>query len=355
MPHNKPKTIRLKKKPRLTLGTPTVRRRTLQEKARFEKETTPRKLRVEERKVRRTERRETIVKAVAPTKVTGIDIEEKKAAGKEILKPIVSANIILASLIPAGKVVKFLTKNKNLFPFIADKEIKASALKAGVNLDKKQLGQVRFGLGKARVQGVTDRLVANRFPSNSKKVSLTQKLWLGLGIGVSAAFAAKDIYGTYPYAEFIGKEEALQTVGIPIFLAIQAGDLEGAEQLIAEQKEIMASDLGKVPYKNVRNAIEDYVEAQAEAIIEFERLIAKARGEIEFEGTSTGEDIAARDVEQAKLQEERDVEFEEGQKERDIKKADELEFESEFFRLIREGRQAEADDLQKAFVKKLRE
>ena len=83
--------------------------------------------------------------------------------------------------------------------------------------------------------------------------------------------------------------------------------------------------------KNIRIAIENYQEAQIEAIIEFERLIAKARGEIEFEGTSVGEDIAARDIE-------RDIEFKEGQEERDIKKADELEFELEFFRLIREGR-----------------
>ena len=120
-------------------------------------------------------------------------------------------------------------------------------------------------------------------------------------------------------------------MGLPIWLAVTAGDLEGAEKLIAEQKEIIASDLGNVPYKNIRNAIEDYVEAQIEAIAEFERLIAKQRGEIEFEGTSTGEDIAARDVEQAKLQEERDikqeqrdVEFEESEKRRKIEKADRI-------------------------------
>ena len=199
----------------------------------------------------------------------------------------------------------------------------------------------RAFVGKSAQTGINKifhlaRPVAAKFATNQKSIGLTQKLWLGLGIGVSAAFLAKDVYGTYPYAEFIGKEEALQTVGIPIFLAIEAGDLEGAETLIAEQEEIIASDLGKVPYKNVRNAIANYQEAQKEAIAEFERLIAQKRREIEFEGTSTGEDIEA------------------AQKKKDVKKAEELEFESEFFRLIREGKQQEADDLQAEFIKKLK-
>ena len=289
-------------------------------------------------------------------------------AGVEGRVPIGVKASLASLVIPASKAFKFLTKNKDKFPFIANKEIIASAAKVGVKLDKKQTAAVATGLGKARVKGITDIITAKRFPSNAKSVSLTQKLWLGLGLGVSAAFAAKDIYGTYPYAEFIGKEEALQTVGIPIFLAIQAGDLEGAEQLIAEQKEIIASDLGNVPYKNIRNAIEDYVEAQQEAIIEFERLIENARGEIEFEGTTVGKDIAARDIRQQELQEERDVAFkesEERREERDVEfreaeerrkqeKIDELEFESEFFRLIKEGKDQEARDLQAIFINKLK-
>ena len=265
-------------------------------------------------------------------------------AGVKGRVPIGTKAALASTLIPITKIfsknplkiIKFLNKNKDKFPFITNKEIIASAAKVGVKLDKSQLGKVRRGLGIARVKGVTDRIVASRFKSNAKSISLTQKLWLGLGLGVSAAFAAKDIYGTYPYAEFIGKEEALQVVGLPIWLAIVAGDLEGAEQLIEEQKEIIASDLGKVPYKNIRNAIEDYVEAQKEAIIEFERLIAKERGEIEFEGTTVGEEIAARDVQKKQEQ------------------IDELEFKSEFFRLIDEGRREEAEDLQKLFIEKLK-
>ena len=198
------------------------------------------------------------------------------------------------------------------------------------------------------------RPVAAKFATNKKSMSLTRKLWLGLGMSVGAAFVAKDIYGTYPYAEFIGKEEALQTVGIPIFLAIEAGDLEGAEKLIEEQKEIMAADLGKVPYKNIRNAIVNYQKAQVEAIIEFERLIAKKRGEIEFEAKTVGEEIAERDIREKEEQERRDKEFEEAQKERDIKKIEELEFESKYYKLIREKKYAEAEDLQAEYIKKLK-
>lgn len=71
--------------------------------------------------------------------------------------------------------------------------------------------------------------------------------------------------GTYPFAGFI-KEEALQTLGLGVKAAVENNDLEGAQEAIQLQKEVL--DPGtwdqikqKVPFENVLTNLDDFYQA----------------------------------------------------------------------------------------------
>ena len=82
------------------------------------------------------------------------------------------------------------------------------------------------------------------------------------------AFIVSTLIGTigsYPFAGFI-KEEALQTSGFAVKTALDNGDVQGAEEALELQKEILdpgmwGQILEKVPYANVLVKLKDFYEA----------------------------------------------------------------------------------------------
>lgn len=99
------------------------------------------------------------------------------------------------------------------------------------------------------VQGLTN-------PRNLGRVSA--------GVVVGGVMAS---IGTYPFAGFI-KEEALQTLSMASSTALRNNDLEGAEQALAMQDEILNPDLWEkiidsVPFVNVIDNLKEFYEAAA--------------------------------------------------------------------------------------------
>ncbi len=147
--------------------------------------------------------------------------------------------------------------------------------------------------------------------TNPKSAALTTKLLVGAGLTLGAAALARDIIGTYPFAAF-GKEEALQGIGFPLNKALDAGDTEGAQMILDASNELVNAAptiWDKIPYANVQRAFAQYVEAQATANIEWQRLIderqKEARGEGEFESPF---EKAAREREERDIQTKADIE-----------------------------------------------
>ena len=147
--------------------------------------------------------------------------------------------------------------------------------------------------------------------TNPKTVALTTKLLVGIGLTLGAASLARDIIGTYPFAAF-GKEEALQGIGFPLNKALDAGDIEGAQMILDASNELVNAEptiIDKIPYANVQKAFAQYVEAQATANIEWQRLIderqREAVGEGEFESPF---EKAAREREERDIQTKADIE-----------------------------------------------
>ncbi len=147
--------------------------------------------------------------------------------------------------------------------------------------------------------------------TNPKTAALTTKLLVGAGLTLGAAALARDIIGTYPFAAF-GKEEAIQGVGFPLNKALDAGDIEGAQMILDASNELVNAAptiADKIPYLNVQKAFGQYVEAQAIANIEWQRLIderlKEAEGEGEFESPF---EKSAREREERDIQTKADIE-----------------------------------------------
>ena len=136
--------------------------------------------------------------------------------------------------------------------------------------------------------------------------------------------------------------------------ARQAGDFELAEEINEMREEIHRIDWQDfVPYANIIQKFVQFTEADKLALKSEKRLLEKARGELEFEGQSLGEDIEERDIEKQEQFEENtelinqrrkenQEEFEESQ---ERQREREIEFDkerAEFFRNIEdEKRQRE--------------
>lgn len=157
--------------------------------------------------------------------------------------------------------------------------------------------------------------ISSRFATNKKSIALTKTFLQKAGFTNSAALNLLGIVGSYPFAGFI-KEEALQQLTFSAERALAAGDIEGAERAAEEaleQVDFQAWEkvIFAIPYANVVKEVLDFLKGSVIAIDNLLRRIAKMRGEIEFEGQSVGEEIAARDLEQeekfAKISEEREA------------------------------------------------
>ncbi len=147
--------------------------------------------------------------------------------------------------------------------------------------------------------------------TNPKTAALTTKILVGAGLTLGAAALARDIIGTYPFAAF-GKEEALQGVGFPLNKALDAGDIEGAQMILDASNEMVNAAptiADKIPYLNVQKAFAGYVEAQAVANVEWQRLIderiAESKGKGEFESPF---EKSAREREERDIQTKADIE-----------------------------------------------
>lgn len=204
---------------------------------------------------------------------------------------------------------------------------------------KSTFTQRAFQVGKPAASGVDKvfsgtRQVASRFASNTKSGALTKGFMVKFGLTLGAASIAKDIIGTYPFAGFL-KEEAVQTVGFPISKAIEAGNFEDAQRLLDFSNELVNSGMeSKIPYLNVQKSLNKYFEAQSEANIVWQNLITSAGEE--------NEKLAAGEDDFSVRQREREIES----KKRDIR-------ESEVFRLRREGKFDEADELEAEILTEL--
>ena len=214
----------------------------------------------------------------------------------------------------------------------------------------------------------------SRYSTNAKSMALSKSLLIQRGLSAAAVAFAAGTFGSYPFAAW-AKQEVLGAVKTNRRDAIQAGDYELAEQMIALSEEIAANSWWRdLPYKNVIEEFVFYFEADKLSIELDKRLIAHARGEIEFEGTSIGEDIAQRDKEQEekfaeldekkqKEQEESDAKFAQIEEDRIKKQEDEtaryaqieadrkaksleeMRWKAEYYELIRQKKYDEAERL----------
>lgn len=91
--------------------------------------------------------------------------------------------------------------------------------------------------------------------------------------------------GSYPFAGFI-KEEALQTLGFGVKTAIDHGDIEGAEQALQLQKEILDPGFwdqikSNIPFVNVLNKLDEFYEAAIIKVSIDEKIIEDKKIQLE--------------------------------------------------------------------------
>jgi len=101
--------------------------------------------------------------------------------------------------------------------------------------------------------------------ANAATAATTMSLLAKLGIGTAIAGLTMTTIGTYPFAGFI-KEEALQTLGMASYTAMQKGNLEEAEKALAAQDEVLNPSvwekiINAVPFLNIQNQLKDFYKA----------------------------------------------------------------------------------------------
>jgi len=174
------------------------------------------------------------------------------------------------------------------------------------------------------------RPIASRYAVNAKSAGLTTSLLMKITKVATSPAVLLGAIGTYPFAGFI-KEEAVQQTGFGFNEAERNNDIEGMEMAIAETEDILNSSpsiLNKIPFANILKELTGYFKAVAVKLEIDKRVLEKKRGEqsglieTQFAQERKGADEAAR---KRKLME----------RERD----------AEYFRLIREGKFEEADEL----------
>ncbi len=200
------------------------------------------------------------------------------------------------------------------------KRINVDALGKTAGLSKAQTKALAVQIGRERIN------VLARYAVNPKSAVLTTGFFLKLGLTVAGASLLKDAIGTYPFAGFL-KEEAVQTLGFGFNVARQAGDIEGMQAAVDMQREIVEAGrniVDLIPYANVQKQVKQFMEAAAVSLEIFQREIdsLKAGGESGFEQTRRESDEAAR-----------------------VRSLEAQQIDAEYFRLIREGKFDEAQEL----------
>lgn len=175
------------------------------------------------------------------------------------------------------------------------------------------------------------RPIAAKYATNPKSVGLTTSLIKKtMTVVKNPAFIIGAI-GSYPFASFI-KEEAIQTLSIPIMKAVGAGDLETATALTEDVDAMLADSgglLAVVPYANVVKRLISFFEAAGKANDAWKEIIATESAtmateatEPSFEEQRTASDEAAR-----------------------TRSLENRAKDAEYFRLIREGKFEEAQEI----------
>ncbi|KKK87230.1 hypothetical protein LCGC14_2755310, partial [marine sediment metagenome] len=160
----------------------------------------------------------------------------------------------------------------------------------GVGVSARTMTTQRAFTGKAAGTGVAKLFkikpktagVTSRFASNAKSSTITKGFLVKLGLSLAAASILKDAIGTYPFAGFI-KEEASQTTGIGFFQAQRAGDLQGMEEAIQRQEEIVnaaPSIIDKIPYLNVQKQLGEFFESVEVKLESDKRIVNNLKGGI---------------------------------------------------------------------------
>lgn len=132
-------------------------------------------------------------------------------------------------------------------------------------------------------------VLKNTFKTNSKTQGLTQSMFGKIGLTIPSASILLGAIGSYPFAGFI-KEEALQTLSFGTKVAIDSGDLDGAQASIDQINEVLNPTaieklIGTIPYVNVVKQLLDFFEAAATKNTADQKALDKKRkiaeGEIE--------------------------------------------------------------------------
>ena len=94
--------------------------------------------------------------------------------------------------------------------------------------------------------------------------------------------------GSYPFAGFL-KEEALQTLGFSLRSAVSSGNIEGAEEAIRLQEEMLTPDvwekiLNAIPFVNTMNSLKNFYKASRQKLEVDKKVVADMKtGESEDE------------------------------------------------------------------------
>ncbi len=192
------------------------------------------------------------------------------------------------------------------------------------------------------------------FANNAKTVGLSTSLISKAGASIAVAGLLVSVIGSYPFAGFI-KEEALQTLNFGVETAKNSGDLQGEQEAINEINEVLNPGiwdkiLSSIPFLNVHLKLKEFYKAAAtknklaQESLDRRREIASGERESVFAEQRRVSDEAARERELEARGE--DTAFFEQQAEQQRQdKLREQELDSEYFRLIREKRFEEAEEL----------
>ena len=196
-------------------------------------------------------------------------------------------------------------------------------------------------------RGVT----AARYATNVKSIGLTKSWFQKLG-GVPALIA---VIGSYPFAGFI-KEEALQTLSFGVLSAKNAGNLEGEQVAIDAVNEILDPSVwqqifNKVPFANILSQLKSFYEAAItkndldQQSLDKRRAIQEGEIETDFARERRATDEAARERELGEREEDTAF-FAEQEATRKEEEQRIVLIEQNVWRLRREGKFDEADELE---------
>jgi len=145
---------------------------------------------------------------------------------------------------------------------------------------------------KSTTSNTADTIASNTVTEVATK-SWLSKLVTSAKSPVVVVSALVGAIGSYPFAGFI-KEEALQTIGFATRSAIQSGDIEGADEAIELQKQILDPSLwseikSKIPYVNVLSSLDDFYKSAQVKLSVDEKIVRDLKVQVE-----TGETDDAR-------------------------------------------------------------